>query len=55
MFHKRAFFHHYLREGMEEGEFLLAKENLESIIGDYTEAGEENVEEVVEIEEEKKQ
>jgi len=29
MFSKRAFLHHYLKEGMEEIEFIEAKEDIE--------------------------
>ncbi|GJQ80687.1 hypothetical protein Trydic_g18521, partial [Trypoxylus dichotomus] len=37
MFKKRAFVHHYVGEGMEEGEFVDAKENLAALILDYKE------------------
>ncbi|CAG9856012.1 unnamed protein product [Phyllotreta striolata] len=37
MLRKRAFVHHYVSEGMEEGEFLEAKENLRALILDYKE------------------
>ncbi|KAI5191668.1 tubulin alpha [Nematocida sp. AWRm77] len=37
MFSKRAFVHWYVGEGMEEGEFAEASENLDSLINDYQE------------------
>lgn len=37
MYKKRAFVHHYVGEGMEEGEFEEAKENLRALILDYKE------------------
>ena len=37
MFAKRAFVHWFVGEGMEEGEFLDARDTLEVITRDYTE------------------
>ena len=39
MFAKRAFVHWYIGEGMEEGEFLEARDCQESLVRDYNEAG----------------
>ena len=35
MYSKRAFIHWYIREGMEEGEFQQAREELAAIEKDY--------------------
>ncbi|CAH0556724.1 unnamed protein product [Brassicogethes aeneus] len=37
MYKKRAFFHHYIGEGLEEGQFSEARENLKDLILDYKE------------------
>ncbi|XP_034936701.1 tubulin alpha-8 chain-like isoform X2 [Chelonus insularis] len=38
MFQRKSFVHHYLNEGLEESEFVNAKENISSLIDDYKNA-----------------
>lgn len=37
MYSKRAFVHHYVGEGLEEGEFTSALKNVKALVNDYNE------------------